>query len=127
MANGQRFFGSVIFPGGFTATLLEIYHENKCTAQNKCQGRKHTGPSYSMVLVAIGPFKPVETHAPSWGQCARWMRLLVSAPAGTQDFRRLGWPVEGTGSDWVGDLRWLRTHVALPRRLPPLPNWHTWE
>ena len=28
-ANGQRFFGSVIFPGGFSATLLELYHESR--------------------------------------------------------------------------------------------------
>ena len=28
-ANGQRFLGSVIFPGGFSATLLNLYHENR--------------------------------------------------------------------------------------------------
>ena len=29
LANGQRFLGSIIFPGGFSATLLELYHENR--------------------------------------------------------------------------------------------------
>ncbi|CAK9023089.1 Uncharacterized protein SCF082_LOCUS16058 [Durusdinium trenchii] len=28
-ADGQRFFGTVIFPGGFSATVLELYHENR--------------------------------------------------------------------------------------------------
>lgn len=55
-ANGQRFFGSVIFPGGFSATLLNLYHEN------------------------------------------RWMRITFFAPPGTQEFHRLGWPVDGSGA-----------------------------
>jgi len=56
LANGQRFLGSIIFPGGFSATLLELYHEN------------------------------------------RWIRLNIFAPPGTQEFHRLGWPVDGSGA-----------------------------
>eukprot|EP00439_Symbiodinium_sp_Y106_P008786 s1185_g1.t1 len=29
LANGQRFFGSVIFPGGFSVMVLDLYHESR--------------------------------------------------------------------------------------------------
>lgn len=29
LANGQRFYGSVIFPGGFSVMVLDLYHESR--------------------------------------------------------------------------------------------------
>lgn len=41
LANSQGLFGSVIFPKGFLATILQLYHENRPLVGSALTPRSH--------------------------------------------------------------------------------------